>query len=389
MPEYLAPGVYVEETSFRSKSIEGVSTSTCAFVGPTRKGPVNRIPELITSFGEYSRMYGGYDDLKYSDPMVNYMAHSAYAFFDNGGRRLYVARTYVPKEEAGIAKPGIASEPIDNGTATVTARFPGSGYNGFIKVYLQSNRVMGAVPLDNARQGALLRVTSSEIGEIAKPAVIDGSKAPPFELADNSELKLNVSGGTTSTIVFTEKKPARVEGTAIADVEADIAVPADTKVTIKIGKDGSSFDKEITLPAGAHSAQDLALFLNTEVDFAKVGIDVDKVYIQTDNRGETAEIALTGLALLNITATASPVNGTGNVNDLALVTVEEVNSALVADGIAVRATLPDATDKLRLSTVETGAGVSLTIEASSALVALCLSEKTESGIDGATYSYYE
>src|SRR6267154_865071 len=26
MPEYLAPGVYVEETSFRSKSIEGVST---------------------------------------------------------------------------------------------------------------------------------------------------------------------------------------------------------------------------------------------------------------------------------------------------------------------------------------------------------------------------
>ena len=28
MPEYLAPGVYVEETSFRSKSIEGVGTST-------------------------------------------------------------------------------------------------------------------------------------------------------------------------------------------------------------------------------------------------------------------------------------------------------------------------------------------------------------------------
>ena len=26
MPEYLAPGVYVEETSFRSKSIEGVGT---------------------------------------------------------------------------------------------------------------------------------------------------------------------------------------------------------------------------------------------------------------------------------------------------------------------------------------------------------------------------
>jgi len=40
MPEYLAPGVYVEETSFRAKSIEGVGTSTTAFVGPTRRGPV-------------------------------------------------------------------------------------------------------------------------------------------------------------------------------------------------------------------------------------------------------------------------------------------------------------------------------------------------------------
>ena len=31
MPEYLAPGVYVEEVSYRSKSIEGVSTSTNGF----------------------------------------------------------------------------------------------------------------------------------------------------------------------------------------------------------------------------------------------------------------------------------------------------------------------------------------------------------------------
>ena len=40
MPEYLAPGVYVEEVSFRSKSIEGVPTSTTGFAGMTRFGPV-------------------------------------------------------------------------------------------------------------------------------------------------------------------------------------------------------------------------------------------------------------------------------------------------------------------------------------------------------------
>ncbi len=73
MPEYLAPGVFVEETSFRAKSIEGVSTSTTGFVGPTRKGPVNEptvpgaetlggvreyTPELLTSFGDFVRIYG-------------------------------------------------------------------------------------------------------------------------------------------------------------------------------------------------------------------------------------------------------------------------------------------------------------------------------------------
>jgi hypothetical protein len=38
VPEYLAPGVYVEETSYRSKSIEGVPTSTRGFLGSIRRG---------------------------------------------------------------------------------------------------------------------------------------------------------------------------------------------------------------------------------------------------------------------------------------------------------------------------------------------------------------
>jgi phage tail sheath protein FI len=49
MPEYLAPWVYVEETSFRPKAIEGVSTSTAGFVGPTRFGPIDGEPELLTT----------------------------------------------------------------------------------------------------------------------------------------------------------------------------------------------------------------------------------------------------------------------------------------------------------------------------------------------------
>src|SRR4051794_35949071 len=96
MPEYLAPGVFVEETSFRSKSIEGVSTSTSAFVGLARTGPTGdpnekSTPELLTSFSNFERIYGGTHDLALT-PKTNYLAHAAQAYFNEGGARLYVVR---------------------------------------------------------------------------------------------------------------------------------------------------------------------------------------------------------------------------------------------------------------------------------------------------------
>src|SRR6185295_14424692 len=63
MPEYLSPGVYVEEIEIGGKPIEGVSTSTAAFLGQTERGPV--APQLITGFGEYQRVYG---ELAWSAP---------------------------------------------------------------------------------------------------------------------------------------------------------------------------------------------------------------------------------------------------------------------------------------------------------------------------------
>src|SRR3954470_4758941 len=91
MPEYLAPGVYVEETSFRAKSIEGVGTSTTAFAGPTRRGPVGEVPTLLTSFADFQRIYGGLDDLL---DAPNYVAHAVRGYFNEGGARLYVSRAF-------------------------------------------------------------------------------------------------------------------------------------------------------------------------------------------------------------------------------------------------------------------------------------------------------
>ena len=84
MPEFSAPGAYVEETSFRMKSIEGVSTSTTAFVGTTSLGPANS-PVTVTSYVDFERAFG---PLSASYEM-GYVVRS---FFANGGREAIIVR---------------------------------------------------------------------------------------------------------------------------------------------------------------------------------------------------------------------------------------------------------------------------------------------------------
>lgn len=101
MPEYLAPGVYVEETSFRSKSIEGVSTTTTGFIGPTRFGPVYQGVDILTSLSDFESVYGDGQQLQFDEdpPTHNYLWHAVRAFFSEGGQRLYVARTFRPLQD--------------------------------------------------------------------------------------------------------------------------------------------------------------------------------------------------------------------------------------------------------------------------------------------------
>jgi phage tail sheath protein FI len=127
MPEYLAPGVYVEETSFRAKTIEGVSTSTAGFVGPARYGPVDCVPELLTSYADFERIYGGLDQLELSKKKThNFLAHAVRAFFEEGGKRLYVSR--VCSDKAGKAKISIKDTGGEK-LVDLTARFPGAAGN--------------------------------------------------------------------------------------------------------------------------------------------------------------------------------------------------------------------------------------------------------------------
>jgi phage tail sheath protein FI len=91
MPEYLAPGVYVEEISSGNKPIQAASTSTAGMVGMAVRGPVNR-PTLVTSRGAYARVFGGLLDPSVFREGRDALPYAADGFFTNGGARLYVVR---------------------------------------------------------------------------------------------------------------------------------------------------------------------------------------------------------------------------------------------------------------------------------------------------------
>lgn len=84
MPQYLSPGVYVEEVESGSKPIEGVGTAVAAFVGLAETGPVNQ-PTLVTNWTQFTDVFGGFIE-------GSYLAHSVYGYFQNGGGACYVVR---------------------------------------------------------------------------------------------------------------------------------------------------------------------------------------------------------------------------------------------------------------------------------------------------------
>jgi phage tail sheath protein FI len=146
MPEYLSPGVYVEETSFRAKSIEGLSTTTTGFVGPTRYGPLDIEPDIVTSLVEFERTYGSREKLEFTDvgEIDNYLWHAVRAFFEEGGKRAYISRVYLAEEDDADANAGCATGIVD-ATASpppahninVRARFPGAAGDARVSFVLK------------------------------------------------------------------------------------------------------------------------------------------------------------------------------------------------------------------------------------------------------------
>lgn len=155
MPEYLAPGVYIEEIERGPKPIEGVATSTAAFLGETERGETK--PRLVTSPNEYLRLFG---DIFAND---KFMPFAVKGFFDNGGKRCYIAR--IVGQNNGVAN-------ADIGDFKILATGPG----------VWGNRIFAKVAL-----GTTLDQTGNPIGfrlQLAYWARLSGDTFDPFDNPD-------------------------------------------------------------------------------------------------------------------------------------------------------------------------------------------------------------
>jgi hypothetical protein len=105
MPEYLSPGVYVEEYDSGPRAIEGVGTSTAGFTGLAVKGPTVGAPSLVTSFADYQRQFGGLLP-EYTHGEFRFLPYAVEQFFANGGTRAFISRV-IPED----AKTATATQP--------------------------------------------------------------------------------------------------------------------------------------------------------------------------------------------------------------------------------------------------------------------------------------
>ncbi|MDQ3349153.1 MAG: phage tail sheath subtilisin-like domain-containing protein [Acidobacteriota bacterium] len=125
MPEYVAPGVYVDEDRPGPRSIAAASTATAGMAGETERGPVRAT--LVTSWAGYQLSFGEYVDHPPVGAMHASLPYAVRGFFENGGSRLFVARVVGAGSVAAAASIGgclvrAASEGTWGNSVLVTMR---------------------------------------------------------------------------------------------------------------------------------------------------------------------------------------------------------------------------------------------------------------------------
>jgi phage tail sheath protein FI len=190
MPEYLSPGVYIEESSSGPRPIEGVGTTTAAFVGFAPTGPANT-PVFIANWQQYVETFGSLRPDGSRDPHLagTYLSHAVYGYFNNGGTRCFVTRIAPPAHDT-------ASRTVD---APVTLQLP--------------TRASRAVPaLTLGTRGA---PAGDIVVDVQPPTAAEGATSPA-EGTFTLRVRLGTTEETYENVSVAKKHPRNVVETVNA-----------------------------------------------------------------------------------------------------------------------------------------------------------------------------
>ena len=226
MPEYLSPGVYIEEIP-GPQPIQGVSTSTTGMVGVTQKGPVRGKPVFIDSFGAFRDTFGSFLPAPGLDEEAKWRLDdregglwwqfplAVKGFFDNGGRRLFVKRvvssTATAAETtigtAAVAPPGdddpdaftLAAADDSTDLLRAVAQAPG-GWGTDLSVRVRPQIARRIPILDGAgRSGPLATTLNADVDQAATTATLKWPDRIVDNIGQDDRVQL-VIGGATFTL---------------------------------------------------------------------------------------------------------------------------------------------------------------------------------------------
>jgi uncharacterized protein len=307
--ELLASKVVIFEEEPKVRGIKAAATSVSGAIGIAERGPIG-VAVSCTSLEDVQQVFGGFTPD--SD-----LALAVKGFYENGGGLLWIVRTCHYTD---------VSDPV---TATAVRAF----------AYITAEGV-------------------------PSPARVVGTQTGPFRLANDDQLAIAEGGNPEDVIVF-EGSAASIQAGgagpfALSDGQTLTLMLEDEVEQTMIFNAGDFAD------IGNATSEELAAVINAQIDGGKALVDAGTLAIASDTEGLASRVQVTGgTANVALGFGTGIVQGTGNVERLQSVTVDEVK-ALVEAAVPEVFVAAEAGGELAISTVATGASASLQVGVSTA-----------------------
>lgn len=256
MPEYLSPGVYVEEVDRGPKPIEGVGTAMAVFVGFTEKAQLAEQidgetithdllgkAQLVTNWSQYAERFGGF-------AQGAYLPHSVYGYFQNGGTRCYVLSIKtIPKAQASLLN--------NEGKPQLVVRAKQAGFDGLkLRVRVDAAQLPAAPEkkgkaAKDAEGGEVAPTVSPEGGSGAFTLTVEKEKTTggwaTLEAREATLTEVALEGGRKQIgVAFKDNKAPQFIDVLVADATAALATLAPRSQQQALGLESHALTAPVT-----------------------------------------------------------------------------------------------------------------------------------------------